>query len=211
MHTDAVQSMGKIPVSVENLGVDLLSIAAHKIGGPKGIGALYIREGTPLRRIAFGGHQERDLRPGTENIVSIAGMGLAASLAANQQEDYLSVTEGRRRMLWQGITESVSGAFLNTDLDHSLPNTLNLSFDDVTGQDLMIALDLEGIAVSTGSACTVGAVKASHVLEAMCLGTGRCSGSIRISLGLSTTEADIGVLLDRLPPIVERLRKEQRR
>ena len=208
MHTDAVQSMGKIPVNVDDLGVDLLSIAGHKIGGPKGIGVLYVREGTALQAIAYGGHQENDRRPGTENIVSIAGLGVAVSLAVEQQADYAAHTDKLRRMLWNGLPEEIPAITLNGCLDDSLPNTLNVSFEGVSGEDVMIALDLEGIAVSTGSACNVGAVKVSHVLEAMCLGTDRCRGSIRVSLGLSTTEADIRGLLDKLPRIMARLRSE---
>jgi cysteine desulfurase len=206
VHSDAVQSMGKMPVNVEDLGADLLSIAGHKIGGPKGIGVLYVREGTLLQAIAYGGHQESDRRPGTENIVSIAGLGIAVELAAEQQAEYSQHTDSLRRMLWNGLRERIPETTLNGCLDHSLPNTLNVSFEGVSGEDVMIALDLAGFAVSTGSACNVGAVKVSHVLEAMCLGMDRCRGSVRVSLGLSTTEADIRALLDEFPGIIERLR-----
>ncbi len=207
MHTDAVQSVGRIPVNVRDLGVDLLSMSGHKIGGPKGTGALYVRSGVPFVPIMQGGHQEWDRRPGTENVAGIAGLGLAVTEAIRDQAAEAARLARLRLALWDGLRAAVPGILLNGATEDSLPNTLNVSFEGVDGEAVMIALDLAGIAVSTGSACTVGAVEPSHVLEAMCFGRERCQGAIRISIGYRTTEDDIRRTIDVLPPTVARLRK----
>lgn len=207
MHTDAVQSLGRIPVNVRDLGVDLLSISGHKIGGPKGTGALYVRTGVPFVPLMQGGHQEWDRRPGTENVAGIAGLGLAVTEAVREQAAESARQARLRIALWDGLRTSVSGIELNGTVDHSLPNTLNVSFEGVDGEAAMIALDLAGMAVSTGSACTVGAVEPSHVLEAMCYGRERCQGAIRISIGYRTTDEEIRRTVEALPPVVARLRQ----
>ncbi len=182
-HTDAVQSTGKIPVDVEKLGVDLLSLSAHKLNGPKGVGALYVRKGTILRPLMHGGHHERDRRPGTENVAGIVGLGAAAEIArAHLAEDHARVAALRDR-LETGILSSVPYVSANGDPAHRVPNTANLTFDFIEGEGFIIAMDLRGIACSTGSACSSGSVEPSHVLTAIGLKPDQARASIRFSLG----------------------------
>jgi cysteine desulfurase len=205
-HTDAVQAVGKTPVDVAALGVDLLSLAAHKFGGPKGVGALWIRRGTPLAAVVTGGRQERNRRAGTENVPAIVGMGVAAKLALSGLTAEAARIGVLRDRLEAGILERVPGTRVNAGGATRVPNTTNIAFDRVEAESLLIALDLEGIAVSTGSACSSGTLEPSHVLRAMGLPHGRVQSSIRFSLGSTTTPDEIDRVLALLPAIVQRLR-----
>ena len=205
-HTDAVQSAGKIPVDVKALGVDLLSLSAHKFYGPKGAGALWIRRGVRLQSPMTGGKQERSRRAGTENVVGIVGLGAAAQLARSKmtaEGDRLAVLRDR---LEEGILAAVSGTAINGARSPRVPNTTNISFDRIEAESLLIALDLAGIAVSTGSACSSGTLEPSHVLKAMGFPAHRTQNSIRFSLGAANTDADIQRVIEVLPGVVEKLR-----
>ncbi len=204
-HTDAVQSAGKIPIAVRDLGVDLLSISAHKFNGPKGVGALWIRRGVRLLPTMAGGRQERNRRAGTENVAGIAGCGAAAALASDKLPLMAGLAE-RRDRLERGILERVSGTTVNGDPMTRVPNTTNISFSGIEAESLLIALDLEGIAVSTGSACSSGTLEPSHVLRAMGLPQARARNSLRFSLGVTNTDAEVDLVLDRLPALVGKLR-----
>jgi cysteine desulfurase len=210
-HTDAVQAVGKIPVDVTALGVDLLTMAAHKLGGPKGVGALWIRRGTPVSAVITGGRQERSRRAGTENVPAIAGFGVAARLARARLAAEASRLTGLRDRLEAGILEAVPGTAVNGAGAPRVPNTTNIAFEKVEAESLLIALDLEGIAVSTGSACSSGTLEPSHVLRAMGLPQGRVQSSIRFSLGTTTTQEEIDRVLGVLPALVRRLRSVGRR
>lgn len=208
VHCDAVQSFGRIPVSVKALGVDLLTVSAHKLGGPKGVGALYISSDARKRwEAAFqGGPQERGRRPGTENVAGAAGFAAAVQVATGDLESEAARLRGLRDRLTQGVMTVVPGSVVNGDQGNCLPNTVNMSFPDLPGDALMMALDLKGVAVSTGSACAVGAHKPSHVLKAMNLGGGRRCGPIRFSLGWATTQKEIDQVLALLPAVMKQLR-----
>jgi cysteine desulfurase len=204
-HTDAVQSAGKVPVDVEKLGVDLLSLSAHKLHGPKGVGALYIRRGTILRPLLYGGHHERDRRPGTENVPGIVGLGKAAELAAEHGASEAERVGALRDRLEEGILKSVPLTAVIGDRSRRVPGTTNISFDYIEGEGFVIAMDLRGIACSTGAACSSGSLEPSHVLTAI----GRreqARTSIRFSLGRFNTSEDIDDALQILPPVVEQLR-----
>jgi cysteine desulfurase len=212
-HTDAVQSVGKVPVDVRRIGADMLSLSAHKLYGPKGIGALYVREGVQLRPILFGGHNDDELRPGTANVPGIVGLGAAAQRA----RQHLATQGPRLRALRDTLEERVLADINHVRVngpsargagseEYRVPNTTNLAFDFVEGESLVIALDLLGIACSTGSACSSGAVEPSHVLLSLGLSREKARSSVRISLGLENTERDIESLLQVLPGAVERLR-----
>ena len=205
-HTDAVQSVGKIPVDVEKLGVDLLSLSAHKFNGPKGVGAMYIRKGTTLKPLIYGGHHERDRRPGTENVPGIVGLGMAAELALAHLEEVGQRVAGLRNRLECAILEQVPRVSVNGDPARRLPTTSNLCFDYVEGEGFVIAMDLKGIACSTGAACSSGSVEPSHVLSAIGRTPEQARSSIRLSLGRYNTPEDIDVTLETLPTVVERLR-----
>ena len=205
-HTDAVQSAGKIPVNVKALGVDLLSVSAHKFYGPKGVGALWIRRGLRVLPLLTGGRQERSRRAGTENVPGIVGMGVAATIAAGKMESEGSRLGAMRDRLEAGILRAVPGTAVNGSPDHRVPNTTNISFDRIEAESLLIALDLEGVAVSTGSACSSGTLEPSHVLKAMGFNAHRTQNSIRFSLGARNTDAEIDRVLAVLPGIVEKLR-----
>lgn len=205
-HTDAVQSAGKIPIDVQALDVDLLSISAHKFNGPKGIGALWMRRGAQLRAQLTGGKQERSRRAGTENVPAIAGLGVAAKLANKNEAVALDHLGTLRDRLEDGILTNVSGTQRNGEALHRVNNTCNISFDGVEAETLLIALDLEGIAVSTGSACSSGSLEPSHVLQAMGFPSHRTQNSIRFSLGLGNTEGEVDHVLTLLPAVVSRLR-----
>lgn len=205
-HTDAVQSVAKIPVDVRALGVDLLSLSAHKFNGPKGAGALWIRRGTRIGAILTGGKHERNRRAGTENVPAIAGLGVAAQLAARKLTDEGQRLAALRDRIEQSILEQVPGTAVNGTREARVPNTTNISFEGVEAESLLIALDLEGIAVSTGSACSSGTLEPSHVLRAMGLASHRTQNSIRISLGAGNTDRDVDLLLAKLPGIVTKLR-----
>ncbi len=205
-HTDAVQTTGKIPVNVRSLGVDLLAISAHKFYGPKGTGALWIKRGVRLLPLATGGKQERNRRAGTENTPGVIGMGVAASLAASKLTTEGPRLASLRDRLEAGILAGVPNTEVNGTRERRVPNTTNISFDRVEAESLLIALDLEGIAVSTGSACSSGTLEPSHVLRAMNLPTHRAQNSIRFSLGAGNTEEHIDRVIAVLPGIVKKLR-----
>ena len=205
-HTDAVQSTGKLPIDLSALGVDLLSLSGHKFNGPKGVGALWIRRGVRLSAIQTGGRHERNRRAGTENVPALAGLGVAADLASRTLSEHASRFATLRDHLEAGILGGVSGAVVNGDCARRVPNTSNISFDGIEAESLLIALDLEGIAVSTGSACSSGTLEPSHVLRAMGLPHQRVQGSIRFSLGVGNTVEQIDRVIIELPAIVHRLR-----
>jgi cysteine desulfurase len=205
-HTDAVQSVAKIPVDCRALGVDLLSLSAHKFNGPKGAGALWIRRGTRIVATMTGGKHERTRRAGTENVPGIAGLGAAARLAAAKLDHEGRRLAALRDRLEAEILERIPGTAVNGAPEPRVPNTTNISFEHVEAESLLIALDLEGIAVSTGSACSSGTLEPSHVLRAMGLSSHRTQNSIRISLGLGNTDTQVEYLLEKLPKVVEKLR-----
>lgn len=204
-HTDAVQSLGKIGVDVEELGVDLLSISAHKIYGPKGIGALYIRKGTELTPANHGGHHERKIRSGTENIPAIVGFAKTVELAKKNFRDNERVRSLRDR-LYQGLLEQVEDIVLNGQIDKSLPTTLNLSFKNIAGESLLANFDMAGICASAASACTSGNLEPSHVLKAMNIDEATARSSVRFSLGFDNTDSDIDYCLKEIPAIIKHLR-----
>jgi cysteine desulfurase len=205
-HADAVQSVGKIPVDVEKLGVDLLSLSAHKLYGPKGVGALYIRKGTSLRPLLYGGHHERDRRPGTENVPGIVGLGKAAELAREHLAEDTTRMSALRDRLEQGILRSVPLVTVNGDPERRLPNTTSIAFDYIEGEGFVIAMDLRGVACSTGAACSSGSLEPSHVLAAMGKTPEQARSSIRFSLGRFTTVEDIDQTLEVVPAVAEQLR-----
>jgi cysteine desulfurase len=205
-HTDAVQSAGKIPVNARALGVDLLSVSAHKLYGPKGAGALWMRRGLRLLPILTGGKHERNRRAGTENVAGIAGFGVAAQLALKKMEPEALRLAALRDRLESGILSAVAGTVVNAGSMPRVPNTTNISFDRVEAESLLIALDLQGIAVSTGSACSSGTLEPSHVLKAMGFQAHRTQNSIRFSLGAANTEDEIDRVVAVLPGVVEKLR-----
>jgi cysteine desulfurase len=207
MHTDATQAVGKIPVDVEAWGVDYLTLSCHKLYGPKGIGALYARRKAPLEPLIRGGHQERGFRAGTYNNLGILGFGLAAGLAQAELEDYGRRMAALRERLRAGIVEKVPQVRVNGHPSLVLPNTLNVSFPGAEGESILLSLDMEGIEVSTGSACASGSLEPSHVLLATGVGPELAHGSIRFSLGRNTTEAEVDYVLEKLPPIIARLRR----
>ena len=205
-HTDAVQSAGKIPVNVRTLGVDLLAVSAHKFYGPKGIGALWAKRGVRLSPFLSGGKQERNRRAGTENVPGVIGMGVAATRALKKMDVEATRLAALRDRLENGILSSVPNTDVNGARDARVPNTTNISFDRIEAESLLIALDLEGVAVSTGSACSSGTLEPSHVLKAMGLSSHRAQNSIRFSLGESNTEEQIDHVVSILPRIVTKLR-----
>jgi len=206
-HTDAVQSAGKLPIDVSALQVDLLSLSAHKIYGPKGVGALYIRTGTPLRQFLFGGHHQRGFRPGTENVAGIVGLGKAAELAAASLEHDATRISALRDDLERGILQRVPQSRVNAATAPRTPNTTNILFPGVDGEALLIALDLRGLSCSTGSACSSGAVEPSHVLTAIGLTAAEARNSLRFSLGRHTAREEIDAVLLAIPEAVEQLRE----
>ena len=205
-HTDAVQTAGKVTVDVKALDVDLLSISAHKFYGPKGVGALWIRRGLRLLPVLTGGKHERSRRAGTENVAGIVGMGVAATLAAAKIDEEAKSMSTLRDRLEEGVLRAVPGTIVNGARSPRVPNTTNISFDRIEAESLLIALDLEGVAVSTGSACSSGTLEPSHVLKAMGFPPHRTQNSIRFSLGAANTEADVDRVIAILPGIVDKLR-----
>jgi cysteine desulfurase len=210
-HTDAVQSVGKIPVDVRALGVDVLALSAHKFNGPKGTGALWIRRGMRLVSTMTGGKHERNRRGGTENVPGIAGMGVAARLAKRKLVDDAARVGALRDRLERGILATIPGTVVNGASTQRVPNTTNISFEGIEAESLLIALDLEGFAVSTGSACSSGTLEPSHVLRAMGLPSHRTQNSIRFSLGYGNTQEQVDALLAKLPTVVTKLRTLVRR
>jgi len=204
-HTDAVQAAGKLDFKVKDMNIDLLSMSGHKIYGPKGVGAIYIRKGTKITPQLFGGHHEMGKRAGTENVAGIVGLGKAAKLAKKDIPN-----EGRikdlRDYLHKGIMSGIEDIHLNGHPEKRLPNTLNVSFTYLEGESIILNLDMEGVAVSTGSACTSGTLEPSHVLTAMGLDPVNTQGSVRFSLGRDNTKEDMDYVIGVLPPIIKRLR-----
>src|SRR5713226_6662682 len=206
-HTDAVQSAGKIPLNVNALGVDLLAISGHKFYAPKGIGALYIRGGTRLRQLLYGGHHQRGFRPGTENVPGIVGLGKAAEIARQSLLQDAARISALRDRLEQGLVARVPHSRVNAARAPRTPNTANITFPGIEGEALVIALDLKGLACSTGAACSSGAVEPSHVLTAIGLPPEEARASLRFSLGRHTTSADINFALRVVPAAVAQLRE----
>lgn len=210
-HTDAVQALGKVPVDMGNLDVDLASFSAHKLGGPKGTGALYVRRRTPVEAIIHGGGQERDLRSGTPNVAGIAGFGTAARIAWEEVEQEAKRLGRLRDALQQGILRSIPGVKVNGEGARRIAGTLNICIEGIEGESLLLLLDRAGIAASSGSACTSGSLDPSHVLTAMGVPKSLALGSLRLSLGRASTQADVDKVLEDLPPVVGRLRRSGRR
>ena len=205
-HTDAVQAVGHVPIDVEKLQVDLLSISGHKLGAPKGIGAIYIRKGTRISPLIFGGAQEKKLRAGTENIAGIVGLGKAAELAVAEMEETTKKLTARREMLSHGILESIPDSRLNGHPTDRLPGNCNISFSYIEGESLLLLLDALGIAASSGSACTSGSLDPSHVLMAIGLPHEIAHGSLRLTIDRENTKEQVDFILEKLPGLVQRLR-----
>jgi cysteine desulfurase len=206
-HTDAVQAAGKVPIDVTGLGVHLLSISAHKFYGPKGVGALYVRKGTRIEPLMYGGHSERNQRPGTEDVAAIAGLGKAADLAGMRIEEEAQRVSALRDRLEKGLLECIPYARVNGSRARRTPNTTNLTLPFVEGESMVIALDLKGIACSTGAACSSGAVEPSHVLTAIGLAPEDARATLRLSLGHQTTDEEIDFALHTIPAVIDRLRQ----
>ena len=207
VHTDATQAVGKIPVSVDDWGVDYLTMSCHKLYGPKGIGALYVRPKAPIEPLIRGGHQEDGVRAGTYNNLGIIGFGLAAELALADLPGYMERVGALRARLRDGLLERIPHIKVNGHPTEVLPNTLNVSFPGAEGEAILLSMDIEGIQVSTGSACASGSLEPSHVLMATGVGPELAHGSIRFSLGKYTTEEEVDYILEKLPPIIARLRR----
>ncbi|MEK7774291.1 MAG: cysteine desulfurase family protein, partial [Candidatus Zixiibacteriota bacterium] len=205
-HTDAVQSVGKIPVDVRAMDVDLLSLTGHKIYGPKGSGGLFIKQGIKITPLFYGGSHEKKRRPGTENIAGIVGLAKALEIASTRRDsDHESMSRLATYFI-SAITTTIPDAIMNSPLENRVPPTINISFPGFAGESIVLALDMEGIAVSSGSACTSGAVEPSHVLMAMGVPTHVALGAVRFSLGRSTTREQLDHVLNILPPVINRLR-----
>src|SRR5467141_105573 len=207
LHTDAVQSAGKVPIDVNKLGVDLLSLSGHKFYAPKGIGALYIRGGTPLRQLLYGGHHQRGFRPGTENVAGIVGLGKAAEIVRQSLAEDAQRVSALRDKLEHGLLTRVPRARVNGGRAPRTPNTTNLVFPGIEGEALVIALDLKGLACSTGAACSSGAVEPSHVLTAIGMPPEEARASLRFILGRHTTQQEISAALEIVPAAVAQLRE----
>jgi cysteine desulfurase len=211
VHTDAVQTFGHVPFTVDEIGADLLSLSAHKLCGPKGVGALYVRKGTRIAALLRGGGQERGRRASTENVPGIVGLGKAAELAREKMAGEAAEFARLRQRLIGGIQDRVEGIRLNGHPERRLPGNVSVSFEGVEAEPLLLTLDLMGIACSGGSACSSTSVEVSHVLSAIGLEATMARGTIRFSLGRETTEEDIDRVLDVLPPVVRRLRAAGRK
>ncbi|MBQ7085182.1 MAG: cysteine desulfurase NifS [Anaerotignum sp.] len=205
-HTDAVQALGHVPIDVEKMNIDLLSMSGHKLGAPKGIGAIYIRKGVAVTPLIFGGAQESKRRAGTENIPGIVGMGMAAELAVKEMEEMTEKLTAMRDKLIRGILEQIPHSRLNGHPTERLPGNCNISFEFIEGESLLLLLDALGIAASSGSACTSGSLDPSHVLMAIGLPHEVAHGSLRLTMDRDNTEEEIDFILEKLPAIVQRLR-----
>lgn len=205
-HTDAVQSVGKMPVDVQKLNVDMLSMSGHKIYGPKGAGAIYIRKGTRMTSWSHGGHHERSRRAGTENVPGIVGLAKTVEIAQRDMEQQSQQMKNLTEAFYQKVTHAIPDVILNGHLEKRIPNTLNLSFKAVEGESIILSLDLKGVAVASGSACTSGTLEPSHVLSAMGISPEIAQGAIRFSFGRENTMADVDYVVGILPEIVSRLR-----
>ncbi len=205
-HCDAVQAAGKLPLDVDKLNVDILSISGHKLYAPKGVGAVYVKRGVRLTPLIHGGHHERNRRAGTENVAGIAALGKACEVALRDMEKETSHILGLRDKLHRGLVERIDHIRLNGHPEKRLPTTLNVSFEYIEGESILLNLDMKGVAASSGSACTSGSLEPSHVLTSMGLPPETAHGSVRFSFGKSNTDEDVDYVLEILPPIVERLR-----
>jgi len=205
-HTDAVQAVGKVPVDVDKSKVDMLSLSGHKIHAPKGVGALFVRKGTRFSPFLIGGHQEGGRRGGTENVVSIIGLGKASELAENHLEEVTTRVGLLRDKLESELLRRIPNVMINGDSENRLPNTTSVSFEYVEGESILLMIDEFGICASSGSACTSGSLEPSHVLRAMGVPFTAAHGSIRFSLSIYNTEEEIDFIVEKLPPIIEHLR-----
>ncbi len=206
-HTDAVQAVGKIPMNLSELPIDMLSLSGHKFHAPKGVGALYVKRGVRFQPFVIGGHQERGRRAGTENLASVIGLGKAAELAKAHVAYENTAVRALRDKLEQGIFASIPAVRINGDTEHRLPNTANISFEYIEGESILMLLDMHGICASSGSACTTGSLEPSHVLRAMGVPYTAAHGSIRFSFSRYNTEAEVDRVLEVLPPVIARLRE----
>ncbi len=206
-HTDAVQTLGKVPIDVEEFGIDLCSFSGHKLYGPKGIGALYLRKGVKITPFQHGGHHERNKRAGTENVPGIVGFAKAVEIACRDMKENDVRLRRLTRKMWEGLNKSLKEIYLNAHPENRLSSTLNISFRYIEGESIVLNLDMKGICASTGSACTSGSLEPSHVLTAIGVPPDMAQGSVRFSFGYENTEEDVGYCLVEIPPIVEKLRK----
>lgn len=206
-HTDAVQAVGKLPIDLKASAIDMLSLSGHKLHGPKGIGALYVRKGVRLRPLIRGGHQERGRRAGTENVPGIIGLGKAAELALEHMADEQTRVAALRDRLEQGLLQRIGNSFVTGDPAHRLPNTCNIAFEYIEGEAILLLMNREGIAASSGSACTSGSLEPSHVLRAMNVPYTAAHGAIRFSFSRENSDADVDRVIEAMPPIIERLRE----
>jgi cysteine desulfurase len=207
LHTDAVQIVGKLPVNVKKTPVDMLSLSGHKLHTPKGVGAVYVRKGTKVNPLILGGHQEGGKRAGTENVPYIVGLGRACDLAAEHMEEEMIRVKAMRDRLEEGVLASCPDVRVNGDREHRLPNTVNVGFEFIEGEAILLMLDEVGIAASSGSACTSGSLEPSHVMRAMGIPFTAAHGSIRFSLSRYNTDEEISYTLEHIPRIVKRLRE----
>lgn len=205
-HTDAVQTVGKIPIDMSHSAIDMLSISGHKLHAPKGVGVLYLRKGTKFAPFLMGGHQEAGRRAGTENTAAIIGMGRAAQLVMESMHDENTRVRALRDKLERELLQRIPNSMVNGDPDNRLPNTTSIAFEYVEGEAILLLMDQHGICASSGSACTSGSLEPSHVLRAMGVPFTAAHGSIRYSLSIYNTEAEIDFIIDKMPPIIERLR-----
>ena len=206
-HTDAVQAAGKVPLDVNKISVDMLTISGHKLHAPKGVGALYVRKGTKFSPLMIGGHQEAGRRGGTENTASIIGFGKASEMAATHIDEMNTRVKQLRDKLENEILERIPNTMINGDRDHRIPNTTSIGFEYVEGESILLLMDELGICASSGSACTSGSLEPSHVLRAMGVPFTAAHGSIRFSLSTYNTEDEVNFIIKELPPIIERLRE----
>jgi len=206
-HTDAVQAVGKIPMRLADLPIDMLSLSGHKLHAPKGVGALYVRRGCRFQPSMVGGHQESNRRGGTEAVAQIVGLGQAAELAAERMDEERTRVAELRDRLERELLARCPDARVNGDPEHRLPNTTNISFEYIEGESILLMLDQHGICASSGSACTTGSLEPSHVLRAMGVPYTAAHGSIRFSLSVYNTDADVDKVIEVLPPVIRRLRE----
>ncbi|MDP2981144.1 MAG: cysteine desulfurase NifS [Candidatus Omnitrophota bacterium] len=206
-HTDAVQVLGKLPMDVEELGVDLCSFSGHKVYGPKGTGAMYLRKGVKIIPFQHGGHHERNKRAGTENVPGIVGFGKAVEIADRDMKKNDAHLKKLTKKMWEGLSKELKEIYLNGHPENRLSSTLNISFRYIEGESMVLNFDMKGIYASTGSACTSGSLEPSHVLTAMGVPPDMAQGSVRFSFGYENTEEDVDYCLAEIPPIVEKLRK----
>lgn len=206
-HTDAVQALGKLPIDVEELGIDLGSFSGHKLYAPKGIGALYLRKGVKIMPFQHGGHHERNKRAGTENVPGIVGFSKAVEIANRDMKENDTHLRKLTKKMWEGLNKELKEIYLNGHPENRLSSTLNISFRYIEGESMVLNFDMKGIYASTGSACTSGSLEPSHVLTAMGVPPDMAQGSVRFSFGYENREEDIDYCLSEIPPIIERLRK----